>query len=121
LTAAPLLAVNDIRSMSDATKSILLNKEVIAVDQDPLGKQASPVKNGNLETWVKPLKDGGVAVGVVNLDSAQGNATIKASDLPLKGSVHSARDLWAHKDVKFANGEYSAPVPAHGVLLLKVK
>jgi alpha-galactosidase len=121
LTAAPLLAGNDIRSMSDTTKSILLNKEVIAIDQDPLGKQASPVKNGNLETWVKPLKDGGVAVGVVNLDSAQGNATIKASDLPLKGSVHSGRDLWAHKDVKFANGEYSAAVPAHGVLLLKVK
>jgi alpha-galactosidase len=121
LTAAPLLAGNDIRSMSDTTKSILLNKEVIAVDQDPLGKQASPVKNGNLETWVKPLKDGSVAVGVVNLDSAQGNATVKVSDLQLKGSVHSARDLWAHKDVKFANGEYSAPVPAHGVLLLKVK
>ena len=121
LTAAPLLAGNDIRSMSDTTKSILLNKEVIAIDQDALGKQASPVKNGNLETWVKPLKDGSVAVGVVNLDSAQGNATIKASDLNLKGAAHSARDLWAHKDVKFENGEYSAPVPAHGVLLLKVK
>ena len=70
LTAAPLLAGNDIRSMSDTTKSILLNKEVIAIDQDALGKQASPVKNGNLETWVKPLKDGSVAVGVVNLDKA---------------------------------------------------
>ncbi len=63
LTASPLLAGNDIRTMSDATKAILLNKEVIAVDQDPLGKQASPVKNGDLETWVKPLADGDVAVG----------------------------------------------------------
>jgi len=121
LTAAPLLAGNDIRKMTDATKSILLNKEVIAVDQDPLGKQASPVKNGNLESWVKPLKDGGVAVGVVNLDSAPANATVKAGDLGLKGSPHSARDLWAHKDVKFANGEYSASVPAHGVLMLRVR
>ncbi len=121
LTAAPLLAGNDIRKMSDATKSILLNKEVIAVDQDPLGKQASPVKNGNFETWVKPLKDGGVAVGVVNLDNAPGNATVKASDLQLKGGVRSARDLWTHKDVKFANGEYSASVPAHGVLMLRVR
>ena len=59
-------------------------------------------------------------MGVVNLDSAAGNATVKASDLGLKGSVHSARDLWTHKDVKFANGEYSASVPAHGVLLLRV-
>ena len=120
LTAAPLLAGNDIRSMSDTTKSILLNKEVIAVDQDALGKQASPVKNGNLETWVKPLKDGSVAVGVVNLDSAQGNATVKASDLGLKGSVKKARDLWAHKDVTFSNGEFSAAVPSHGVLMLRV-
>jgi len=120
LTAAPLLAGNDIRTMTDTTRSILLNKEVIAIDQDPLGKQGSPVKNGNLETWVKPLKDGSVAVGVVNLDSAVGSATVKASDLQLKGAVRSARDLWSHSDVKFANGEYTATVPAHGVLLLRV-
>jgi alpha-galactosidase len=119
LTAAPLLAGNDIRSMSDTTRSILLNKEVIAIDQDPLGKQASPVKNGKFETWVKPLKDGSVAVGVVNLDSAAVSTTVKASDLPLKGAVRSARDLWTHADVKFANGEYTATVPAHGVLLLR--
>jgi alpha-galactosidase len=120
LTAAPLLAGNDIRTMSDTTRSILLNKEVIAVDQDPLGKQASPAKNGNLETWIKPLQNGDVAVGVVNLGKASANATVKAADLGLTGSVHSARDLWAHKDVKFKNGQYSASVPAHGVLLLRV-
>jgi len=78
------------------------------------------VKNGNLETWVKPLKDGSVAVGVVNLDKAPANATVKAGDLGLKGTAHAARDLWAHKDVKFANGEYSASVPPHGVLMLRV-
>ena len=69
---------------------------------------------------MKPLKDGSVAVGVVNLDKAAANATVKSSDLGLKGQAHSGRDLWAHKDVKFANGEYSASVPGHGVLLLKV-
>ena len=121
LTAAPLLAGNDIRKMSGATKAILLNKEVIAVDQDLLGKQASPLKNGNLETWIKSLKDGGVAVGVVNLDNSPANATVKASDLGLKGAVRSARDLWAHKDVTFANGEYSASLPAHGILMLRVR
>jgi alpha-galactosidase len=119
LTAAPLLAGNDIRTMSDVTKSILLNKEVIAVDQDALGKQASPVKSNKLETWVKPLSDGSVAVGVVNLDTAPATATVQASDLKLAG-VKSARDLWAHKDVKFKNGEYSATLPAHGILMLKV-
>jgi alpha-galactosidase len=120
LTAAPLLAGNDIRTMTETTKSILLNKEVIAIDQDPLGKQASPVKKGDLETWVKPLADGSVAVGVVNLGSAAASATLKSADLGLGGSVKRARDLWAHKDVKFVGGAYTATVPSHGVLLLRV-
>ena len=120
LTAAPLLAGNDIRTMSDTTKSILLNKEVIAIDQDPLGKQASPVKSGDLETWTKPLADGSVAVGVVNLGSAAAPATVKATDLNLAGPVKKARDLWAQKEVKFNAGAYTATVPSHGVLLLRV-
>lgn len=120
LVAAPLLAGNDVRTMSAATKTILMNKEVIAIDQDPLGKQASPVKSGDLETWVKPLADGSVAVGVVNLGSAAAPATIAASDLHLGGAVKTARDLWTHKDVHFKAGSYSANVPSHGVLLLRV-
>ena len=120
LTAAPLLAGNDIRTMTEETKSILLNKEVIAIDQDPLGKQASPVKNGDFETWIKPLADGSVAVGVVNLGSTAAEATVKAADLGLGGSVKKARDLWAHKDVKFSGGAYTATVPSHGVLMLRV-
>jgi len=102
------------------TRSILLNKEVIAVDQDALGKQASPVRNGDLETWLKPLADGSVAVGVVNLGAAAAQVTVKASDLGLSGKVKKARDLWAHQDVKFVGGVYAATVPSHGVLLLRV-
>ena len=120
LLASPLLAGNDVRTMSDATKAILLNKEVIAVDQDPLGKQASPVKDGDFETWVKPLADGSVAVGVVNMGAGTAQATIKESALGLSGKIKSARDLWAHKDVKFSGGSYSASVPSHGILMLKV-
>jgi alpha-galactosidase len=120
LTAAPLLAGNDIRTMSESTRSILLNKEVIAIDQDPLGKQASPVKEGDLETWVKPLSDGGVAVGVVNLGSSPKTATIKQSELPTPSTTKSARDLWSHREVTLTNGEYAATIPAHGVLLLRM-
>jgi alpha-galactosidase len=120
LTAAPLLAGNDIRSMTDATKAILMNKEVIAVDQDALGKQASPVKNGDLETWTKPLADGGVAVGVVNLGASAATATVRASDLHLSGNVKRVRDLWAHQDVKFDGDIYSVSVPSHGVLMVRV-
>jgi alpha-galactosidase len=70
--------------------------------------------------WTKPLADGGVAVGVVNLGSAAAQATVNASGLQLGGAVKSARDLWAHADVEFTGGAYSATVPSHGVLLLKV-
>ncbi len=120
LVASPLLAGNDVRSMTDETKSILMNKEVIAIDQDALGKQASPEKHGDLETWLKPLADGDVAIGIVNLGSAESQGTINASDLHLPGKVKKARDLWKHEDVIFANGGYSAPIPSHGVLLLRI-
>ena len=120
LVASPLLAGNDIRSMTDETKSILMNKEVIAIDQDALGKQASPEKHGDLEIWVKPLANGDVAVGVVNLGSAQTQATISTADLHLTGKVRKARDLWNHSKVKFMNGNYSATVPSHGTVLLRV-
>jgi alpha-galactosidase len=120
LVAAPLLAGNDVRRMSEATKEILLNKEVIAIDQDPLGKQASPTKDGDLETWVKQLADGSIAVGVVNLGPTAEQANVSTRDLPIVGTVKTARDLWAHKDVIFANGTYSATVSSHGVLLLRI-
>ncbi len=87
LAAAPLLAGNDVRTMTDTTRSILLNKEVIAIDQDPLGKQASPVKSGDFEIWVKPLADGGVAVGVVNMgaDCGAGKGQGRRSETERRG------------------------------------
>jgi alpha-galactosidase len=120
LTASPLLAGNDVRSMTPATKAILLNREVLAVDQDALGKQASPVKNGDVETWIKPLADGSVAVGAVNLGMTKASVELKTSELGLGSKVTSARDVWAHSDVSFHNGIYTAEVPSHGVLMLRV-
>ena len=120
LTAAPLLAGNDIRSMSPVTKSILMNSEVISIDQDPLGKQASPVKNGDLETWIKPLADGGAAVGVVNLGPAAAQATVHTSDLHLAHPIAKARDLWSHQEVQLIKDSYTATIPSHGTLLLRV-
>jgi alpha-galactosidase len=120
LVAAPMLAGNDVRNMSSTTSSILLNREVIAVDQDPLGRQASPIKSGDLERWEKPLADGSVAVGMVNISSVPLKGVIAACDLSLKGKPSKARDLWAHQDVQFSEGEYSATIPPHGVLMLRV-
>jgi alpha-galactosidase len=106
--------------MSDVTKSILMNKDVIAIDQDALGKQASPVKKGDLETWIKPLADGSVAVGIVNLGSSSTTASVNAADLHLSGPVSKATDLWSHQEVHFAGNGYAAQVPSHGVLMLRV-
>jgi alpha-galactosidase len=120
LAAAPLLAGNDIRTMTPATKEILLNREVIAVDQDSLGKQASPIGTGDIKTWIKPLADGSVAVGVVNLGATEATASVKLSDLGVGPAAKSARDLWKHADVAFHDGVYAAKVPSHGVLMLRV-
>jgi len=120
LTASPLLAGNDLRKMTEETRSILMNREVIAVDQDDLGKQAVPVKKGELELWVKPLADGSVAVGLVNLGKAATEGSVTLADLGLKTGVTSARDLWTHREVTFAGANYTAKIAGHATLLLRV-
>ena len=120
ITAAPLLAGNDIRNMSPAIRQILLNREVIAVDQDVLGKQATPVRNGDLETWVKPLADGSTAVAIVNLGAGEVAASVKESDLGLANGVASARDLWAHSNETFHDGVFTTKIASHAALMLRV-
>ena len=109
LLSAPLLAGNDIRSARPETLAILMNREVIAIDQDALGKQATRLsQEGEREVWVKELKDGSKAYGLFN----RGGAAAQMK-LPVSGKV---RDLWEKKDVK--GSEFT--VPSHGVVLLKV-
>jgi alpha-galactosidase len=120
LLAAPLLAGNDLRDISPAILEILLNKEVIAVDQDKLGKQAVRVsKNGDLEVWSRPLADGGHAVGLFNRGDASAKVSALWSDIGITGS-HKVRDLWAHVDRGKFSDEYTAEVPSHGVVLVRV-
>ena len=78
------------------------------------------MKNGDLETWIKPLADGSVAVGVVNLGAAEATATVKGRDLGRDAKITAARDLWAHTSVAFHDGAYTAKIPSHGVLMLRV-
>ena len=120
MAAAPLLAGNDVRTMSSDTSSILLNKEVIAVDQDPLGKQASLVMHGDIERWLKPLADGSVAVAYVNLGSTPAQVDVSIHDLHLAKAVTTARDLWAHTSIPLVGDGFSRLVPSHDVLMLKL-
>jgi alpha-galactosidase len=120
LLASPLLAGNDLRDMTPEIKEILMNKEVIAIDQDALGKQAARVaKVGDLEVWRRPLADGGTAVGLFNRSGSAATVTANWSDIGVTGS-HAVRDLWAHQDIGSKDGSFSADVPSHGVVLIKV-
>lgn len=118
ILAAPLIAGNDLTKMTTETRSILMNKEVIAVDQDPLGRQGDRVwEEGRISLWSKPLQGGAVAVALFNRYRMPARITFHLSDLGWKGSA-KARDLWTHKDVGAIHNTYSAIVPKHGVVML---
>ena len=121
ILAAPLLAGNDLTKMTKETLETLTNPEVLAVDQDSLGVQGHRVwQEGPLEVWMKPLADGSKAVGLFNRSG---------SGLPIRvrfgaiGVGHSAlvRDLWTRKDLGTFAEKYTADVPKHGAVLIKVK
>jgi alpha-galactosidase len=121
LLAAPLLAGNDIRTMSDETKSILLNREVIAIDQDPLVKPARLLsKTASTDTVVRSLKGDALAVGLFNRGGQPTEMSIKWADLDLAGKKFTVRDLWKHSAVPVTGDGYSVMVAAHGVVLLKL-
>jgi alpha-galactosidase len=124
MLAAPLIAGNDIRSMSAATQAILTNAEVIAVDQDPLGSQgqiaATPATN--LQVWSKPLAGTNTrAVALFNRGTAAASITVQWTNIGIPAGNATVRDLWQHADVgSFANSYTAASVPAHGVAMLKI-
>jgi alpha-galactosidase len=123
LLAAPLMAGNDIRKMSADIHDILTNKEVIAIDQDPLGREGRRVKRADgLEVWAKQLADGGRAVALLNRTGAEASITVSWTDLGYPDHVPAkVRDLWAHKDLGEKSGSFSAPVPSHGVVMLRIE
>jgi alpha-galactosidase len=123
LMAAPLMAGNDIRSMSAEIREILTNKELIAVDQDALGRQGRRVwKSGDLEVWSKQLQDGSRAVLLLNRGGSRQTVTVTWEQVGYPGHVSAAvRDLWAHTDLGRFTGKFSAPVESHGVAVVTVK
>jgi alpha-galactosidase len=123
LMAAPLIAGNDVRSISATNLAIMTNSDVIAVDQDSAGIQGRRIlQNGNLETWVKPLgKDFTTyAVGLFNRGGSATSMTINWKDLRLDTNSVKVRDLWAKSDLGSFKGRYSVQVPTNGLALLKV-
>jgi alpha-galactosidase len=122
MLAAPLMAGNDLRSMADGTKQILLNREVIAVDQDSLGREGHKVRDdGDAEVWERPLADGGRAVILLNRGAAEAPIAVAWHEIGYPDDLPAhVRDLWAHRDLGAKKGGYSATVPSHGVVMVRV-
>jgi Alpha-galactosidase len=123
LLSAPLIAGNDVRNMSDETKSILMNAEVIAIDQDPAAKPVQALSSeGKIESFWRPMADGSIIVGIFNRGSDQATTGFKWSALSgkLTGKKWSARDLWKHETVPITSDTYTTTITAHGIVLLKV-
>jgi alpha-galactosidase len=120
MLAAPLLAGNDLRAMPASILEILTNREVIAVDQDPLGKQGRRLsQSGDREIWIRELAGGAQALALFNRGAGDASMTIRWADVGVKGQAH-ARNLWTHQDVTVNGPEYSATVPSHGAVMLRV-
>jgi alpha-galactosidase len=122
MLAAPLIAGNDLRNMTPETHDILTNKEVIAVDQDPLGREGRRVwKDGDLEVWSKEMQDGSRAVALLNRGPSSQDITVKWEQIGYPAHLSAAvRDLWAHKDMGKSPEKVSAPVGSHALVMLRV-
>jgi alpha-galactosidase len=119
--AAPLISGTDLRSASTATLSLYLNSDVIAVDQDSLGKQGTEVSSsGGLDVLAKPLANGDVSVVLFNENSSTATISTTASAVG-KASASSYRltNLWS-KVVSTTTGSISASVPGHGVVMYRL-
>jgi alpha-galactosidase len=121
IMAAPLMAGNDLRTMSATTRDILTNKEVLAVDQDSLGTQGKLVQESGegLQVWMKPLEDGSRAVALFNRTALATPISASWWRMRLSGPAR-VRDLWTHSDVGEFNDRFSATVPAHGVVMVRI-
>ncbi|NLO72244.1 MAG: glycoside hydrolase family 27 protein [Porphyromonadaceae bacterium] len=129
MLAAPLMAGNDLRNMSDETVEILTNKEVIRVNQDKLGKQAIRFMDmGKQEIWAKPLENGEIALCFLNRNDSEWdldynwtkNTMYFAREIDLRKKEYSVRDLWAHKNIGTTQTNLKYKIPKHGVLMVRL-
>jgi alpha-galactosidase len=120
MMAAPLIAGNDVANMTPEIRNILLNKEVIAVNQDRLGIQGRRVwREDDREVWVKPLSEGRRAVLLFNRGEQPQRISFDWEQLGYPKKLEAkVRDLWTHRDIPARSGTYETTVQAHGVQML---
>lgn len=122
MLAAPLIAGNDLSTMSEATRQILTNADVIAVDQDPLGQQARRIwKEGDQEIWARPLQGGDQAVVLFNRGAQPASMSVKWPQLNLPvGLKADVKDLWTKTVQRSVAHSYGARVEPHGVVMVRL-
>lgn len=132
MMAAPLILGNDIRTMSKETEEIILNREMIAIDQDSLGVQGLRYRvESGLEYWLKPLQDGAWAFCILNrtlqdrtiqLDFASFNMYDNLSGHAFRSASHtySVRNVWSHKDEAASDKVRKVTIPAHDVVVYRL-
>lgn len=120
IMAAPLIAGNDVRNMDAATATILKNENLIAINQDPLGRQATQISNdGNRRVLAKQLSNGDVAVALFNQGGSTTTISTTASAIGLSGTSFNLRDAWTNATTS-TTGTISASVPSHGTVVYRV-
>jgi alpha-galactosidase len=123
MLASPLMLGNDIRQASPEVLEILLDKEAIAVNQDPLGKQGVKVRDdGDREVWSKVLNDGSRAVVLFNRGKEKAKIGVQWTEIGYPAHLNvKVRDIWKKKDLGLIKNGYRAEVVPHGVAMLRVK
>jgi alpha-N-acetylgalactosaminidase len=122
ILASPLIMTSHLKAVPDWAKKIMQNKEVIAVDQDKLGKQGKRVTaSGDAgSVWVRELENGEFAIGLLNTGDAPRDITVKWSQFSSAVKKLALRDLWEHKDIGSFEGEYTAKaVASHDTVILR--
>ena len=134
MAAAQLLVATDLRNLTDGMKKVLLNQELIALDQDPLGVAGGVIEesggpaNATLQVWARPLHDGTIAVALYNAGNQSATITSNFSKLPPTASGKQwgatteakPRDLWAHAELAVTKGSFSAIVEPHATKVVKL-
>lgn len=119
IMAAPIMISSDVRKMSNQVKELYMNKDMIAINQDSLGVQGHRISNTNgKQVWTKPLKNGDIAVALLNDNTSTQTIEVKFADIGVTGEVE-VRDAWQKKDLG-PRSSVSAEVPAHGSVLLRL-
>jgi len=118
LMAAPLLLGDDVRSVQPDILALLSNRDVIAIDQDRLGRQGLPVRKlGDVEIWTRTLSGGALAVGVFNRSASPKTVIVDWAEMGLKPPSR-LRDVWRETDLTAGQKTITREIPAHGVVLL---